>query len=100
MDRKLFLPLKGEYFDQIQAGTKTEEYRLVNDYWCRRLIAREYTHIELTRGYPRKGDAARRLVLPYLGHSFRTITHPHFGDKPAYVFVIDVSGGRSAESSF
>lgn len=27
----LHLPLKGEYFDQIKAGTKPEEFRLAND---------------------------------------------------------------------
>ncbi|MCZ4321408.1 hypothetical protein [Pseudomonas anguilliseptica] len=29
MSRTLTLPLKGEYFDQIKAGTKPEEFRLV-----------------------------------------------------------------------
>ncbi|CAM4081038.1 ASCH domain-containing protein [Bordetella tumbae] len=48
----LHLALKGEYFDQIKAGTKTEEYRLFNPYWCRRLEGRSYGHIVLTKGYP------------------------------------------------
>lgn len=34
---KLVLPLKAEYFDAIRDGTKTEEYRLANDYWIKRL---------------------------------------------------------------
>ena len=34
----LQLAVKGEYFDQIRRGDKKEEYRLVNEYWCRRLV--------------------------------------------------------------
>ena len=33
----LQLAVNGEYFDQMKSGEKTEEYRLVNPYWCRRL---------------------------------------------------------------
>lgn len=32
----LHLALKGEYFDAIKAGTKTEEYRLCNRHWINR----------------------------------------------------------------
>lgn len=86
----LHLPLKGEYFDQIKAGTKPEEFRLANDYWRKRLVGRTYDRIELTRGYPKRGDAARRLVLPWRGYRLTTITHPHFGDQPVEVFAINV----------
>jgi len=86
----LHLPLKGEYFDQIKAGTKPEEFRLANDYWRKRLVGRTYDRIELTRGYPKRGDTERRLVLPYRGYRLTTITHPHFGDEPVEVFAINV----------
>lgn len=86
----LHLPLKGEYFDQIKAGTKPEEFRLANDYWRKRLVGRTYDRIELTRGYPKRGDSDRRLVLPYRGYRMATITHPHFGDQPVEVFAINV----------
>ncbi|MDH1341863.1 ASCH domain-containing protein [Ectopseudomonas oleovorans] len=86
----LHLPLKGEYFDQIKAGTKPDEFRLANDYWRKRLVGRTYDRIELTRGYPKRYDADRRLVLPYRGYRLTTITHPHFGDQAVEVFAINV----------
>lgn len=86
----LHLALKGEYFDAIKAGTKTEEYRLLNDYWRRRLVGREYDLVVLTLGYPRADDAGRRLTLPYRGYVVKTITHPHFGPGPVDVFALNV----------
>lgn len=86
----LHLPMKGEYFDQIKAGTKPEEFRLANEYWHKRLEGRTYDRIELTRGYPKRDDAERRMVLPYRGYRLTTITHPHFGDQPVEVFAINV----------
>lgn len=90
MTRTLTLALKGEYFDQIKDGTKVWEYRLVTPYWTKRLDGREYDTLVLTRGYPKSGDAEKRLTLPYRGYRFETITHPHFGPKPVSVFAIDL----------
>lgn len=90
MSRTLTLALKGEYFDQIKAGCKPEEFRLANDYWRKRLDGRTYDRIELTRGYPKRSDSERRLVLPWRGFRLTTITHPHFGDDPVEVFAINV----------
>jgi len=90
MTMDLILPLKGEYFDQIKAGAKTEEFRLVNDYWRARLYAKKYKRIILTRGYPKRDDLERRLILPYNGYIIKQITHPHFGMEPVHVFAIDV----------
>lgn len=87
----LILPLKREDFEQIKAGTKTEEYRLVNDYWRARLYARNYTRIVLTLGYPKRTDTERRMALPYKGYEVKRITHPHFGPDPVHVFALDVS---------
>ncbi len=87
----LTLPLKGIYFDQIKAGEKTEEYRLVTSYWIRRLEGRRYGRIILTRGYPKKDDADRRIVLPWRGCPTKTITHPHFGPHPVEVYAIKLT---------
>lgn len=87
----LHLPLKAEYFDAIKAGTKPEEYRLVTDYWRKRLEGRTYDRIVLTRGYPRRDDASRRLVLPWRGYVVKTLTHPHFGPDAVEVFAIRVA---------
>lgn len=84
------IPLNGVYFDQIKAGIKLEEYRLVNYYWTKRLLGRNYDRIILTRGYPRKDDEDRRINLKYRGYEVKTITHPHFGPEPVQVFAIKI----------
>jgi hypothetical protein len=86
----LTLPLKSEYFDAIKSGEKCEEYRLVNEYWTKRLVGRHYGRIVLTKGYPKADDHERRLIKPWRGYVERTITHPHFGAEPMRVFAIFV----------
>lgn len=87
----LYLPLKGEYFDAIRAGTKPEEFRLCTPYWRARLAGTPPTEIELMRGYPAKHDTQRRLRLPWRGYTIKTITHAHFGPSPVEVFAIYVA---------
>jgi hypothetical protein len=89
----LYLPLKGEYFDAIKAGTKQEEYRLVTPYWRRRLEDgfNGITGIELMRGYPAAGDKDRRLRLPWRGYTIKVIQHSHFGPDLVTVFAINVA---------
>ena len=86
----LHLSLKTEYFDQINAGTKPEEYRLCTPYWSKRLIDRSYTSIELAKGYPKAGDTERRITRNWAGYTIKTIQHPHFGPDPVTVFAINV----------
>lgn len=90
----LVLPLKREYFEQIRAGTKPEEYRLDNPYWRKRLEGRHYDSIELRLGYPKAADAARRIRLPWRGYTMKTIQHPHFGLEPVRVFAIYVGAPK------
>lgn len=87
----LIIPVKGVYFEQIRDRTKFEEYRVVNEYWARRLEGREYRHVVMTLGYPRAGDASKRLTLRWRGFRRKTIIHPHFGPNPVEVYAIDVS---------
>lgn len=93
----LVLPLKAEFFNAIKAGTKPEEFRLRNAYWRRRLEGREFDGIVLTLGYPKRGDAERRLVLPWRGLRVTTIQHPLFGTEPVEVYAINVSQGGADE---
>lgn len=86
----LIIPIKGIYFDQINEGTKPEEFRLVTPYWMRRLEGKTYDRIVLTKGYPKRDDASRRLVRPWRGFRMTTITHPHFGPDPVLVYAINV----------
>lgn len=88
--RVLTLNLRGVYFDEIASGTKTEEYRLVNEYWTKRLWS-GYDVIEICRGYPKRGDESRRLRRPWLGYLKKTIIHPHFGPDPVEVYAIRVN---------
>ncbi|ELC7036254.1 ASCH domain-containing protein [Enterobacter hormaechei] len=87
----LQLAVNGEYFDAMKRGEKTEEYRLVNPYWGRRLFGRDYDRLIITRGYPRKDDDSRRLVMPYDGYEIKTITHKHFGPDPVKVYAIKIN---------
>ena len=87
----LTLNLKGEYFDQIKVGIKTEEYRLLKPFWQKRLENRHYDAIHILRGYPPKNDDHRRIVLPWRGYTIKTITHAHFGHYPVTVYAIRTS---------
>lgn len=87
----LQLAVNGEYFDAMKSGEKTEEYRLVNPYWGRRIFGRDYDRLVITRGYPKKDDLSKRIDIPYDGYEIKTITHKHFGDVPVKVFAIKVS---------
>lgn len=86
----LQLAVNGEYFDQMKSGEKKFEYRLLNDYWRKRLVNREYDRLIITRGYPRADDADRRIDVPYRGYKLQSIIHKHFGDDPVNVFAIMV----------
>ncbi|EPI4835775.1 ASCH domain-containing protein [Klebsiella quasipneumoniae] len=89
----LQLAVKGEYFDAMKRGEKTEEFRLVNRYWGRRIFGRDYDRLIITRGYPKKDDTSRRIDIPYDGFEIKTITHKQFGDHPVKVFAIKVNIG-------
>jgi hypothetical protein len=92
MTGDITIPVNGVYFDQIKAGAKTEEYRLVTPFWTKRLVGRSYANVVMTRGYPARDDHSRRLTIPWRGFTRKTITHPHFGPEPVEVYAIDVSG--------
>lgn len=87
----LQLAVNGEYFDQMKRGEKVEEYRLLNPYWCRRILARKYDRLIITRGYPKRDDLSKRIDIPYDGYEVKVITHPHFGPDPVKVFAIKVN---------
>ncbi len=89
--RTLTLHLKREYFDAIKAGEKEFEYRLYNDYWCKRISGKEFDKIVLTLGYPKRNDQSRRLERPWRGYHLYVMTHRQFGVKPVKVFMIRVN---------
>jgi len=86
----LYLNLKGEYFDQIKAGTKTHEFRLASK-WKKRLEGKIFENIVIRRGYPKRGDSEKELIRIFCGYELKEIIHPHFGADPVLVYAIDVS---------
>lgn len=90
--RTLTLSVKREYFEQMASGAKLFEYRLRTSFWAARLVDKHYDQLVITLGYPKREDAARRLVLEYAGYELQTITHPHFGPEPVDVYAIRVIG--------
>lgn len=86
----LHLNLKGEYFDDIKAGTKPWEYRLASK-WLKRLSGKSFDRIFVKRGYPKSGDLELILEKPWRGFELQTITHPHFGNEPVLVCAIRVN---------
>jgi len=82
---KLEIIIKRQYFNEIKIGEKIEEYRLVNQYWAKRLVGKEYTHIIFKNGY--NGDAPR-FEIEYLGYELKNIKHEVFGDEDVCVFAI------------
>ncbi|HFK5740692.1 TPA: ASCH domain-containing protein [Enterobacter roggenkampii] len=87
----LQLAVNGEYFDQMKSGEKVEEYRLVTSFWSKRILARNYDRLIITRGYPKRDNASKRIDVPYAGYEVKVITHPHFGPDPVKVFAIKVN---------
>jgi hypothetical protein len=56
----LDLHIEQFFFDQILAGTKTEEFRDRTEYWKTRLEGREYDEIRFREGY--KPDSPKMYV--------------------------------------
>lgn len=54
MKKILYLPLKKEWYEMIERGVKTEEYREIKPYWNKRLINRKYTHVKFSYGYTKR----------------------------------------------
>jgi len=86
--KNLVLVLDYEYFDQVEAGEKPEEYREFKQYWVTRLVGRKYEKIIIRRGYTKT-----QLEFPYNGYEIKTITHKKFGNKPKVVFAIPLVAG-------
>lgn len=70
--RILHLPLKTRWFNDIKAGTKTEEFRRVTDYWRKRLEGKDYDEIHIKLGYPKRGDESRTIKRKWNGYD-RTV---------------------------
>jgi hypothetical protein len=59
MENILHLPLKSEWYNLIESGIKTEEYREIKPYWIKRLCItdsdfKHYDKVKFSYGYTKK----------------------------------------------
>lgn len=83
----LYLPLKKEWYDMIDAGIKKEEYREIKPYWTTRLI-HNYKFVVFSYGYTRKTmmfEVAKQTV---------GIGKPEWGAEPGKEYFIIELGKR------
>ena len=96
----LDLPLKKEWYEMIEIGTKTEEYREIKPYWSKRLLgcdtplfshrygyqqanAKGYTHVRFRYGYTKR-TMLREITSIGIGYG-----RPEWGaPKDKMVFII------------
>jgi len=84
---KLFIVVKNEYFQQILAGTKTEEYRRYTRYWISRVVGREYSHIIFQNGFKKH----ERVEVSYLGYEVQALQRDFFGPFPVKLFILKIA---------
>lgn len=94
--RCLTLAVKKEFFDQIAAGSKGEEFRLANAFWTKRLEGKSFEKLVITLGYPKADDTARRLTFAWNGFERRMHQHSLFGPEPVEVFAISLAKPMAA----
>lgn len=87
--RVLRLTLKRKWWEQIRDGEKDCEYRLVTDYWSKRLAHADFDEVHLCLGYPAADDESKILKRKFIQVSIETILHEEFGDEPVEVFAIE-----------
>lgn len=94
--KSLSLNVKGQWFEQVKSGEKTEEYREVTPYWTRRLEGKEFKDIKYKYGYPVSTATSRILTLPWRGYRIiKGLIHPHFNNVPTDVYAIKLENRAS-----
>ncbi len=86
---KLHLHVKTEYFRAIKSGDKTHEFRLVNDYWRKRVEGRDYDAVVIYNAY--KAGTKNQMEFAWGRPQVVLRTHPHFGPNEVHVYAIDVT---------
>ena len=95
MNKPLHLILKREWFEAIEAGTKSIEYRTYNEYWLNRL-SKPFTEVIFQLGYQKD---APRIMARIQKIEIERIKHPFFGEKPVDVFAIYICNQRRVNGS-
>lgn len=72
--KTLHLPLKAKWYEMIESGVKTEEYRIQSDYWFKRLTHFLDDDFDITKG-DLVGIKHFDLVKFSYGYTRRTMTY-------------------------
>ena len=72
--KTLYLPLKKEWYEMIESGVKTEEYREYKPYWSKRLTGVEYPLLSVRYGYLRANEKGYTHIKFSYGYTKRTMT--------------------------
>jgi hypothetical protein len=97
----LYLPLKTKYFEMTRAKIKHEDYREINDYWCRRLLeVDQYTESDIWQELiedlknPNRKHANVCECLSFFGARFKkfnynimTLGYPAYDDRPRHLIA-------------
>ena len=99
MKNKLHLPLKKQWYEMIESGVKTEEYREIKPYWTRRFIGMNQPLFSFRNGYQQVNVKGYTHVEFSYGYTNRTMTfeikeitigkgNPEWGAPKEDVFII------------
>lgn len=108
MTRNLQMSLKTKWFEMTKSGEKTEDYREINPYWCRRFIAsgcwdingilvcnelKKFNINIMTLGFPSKDDKERIIQFEHAGIEIRE-GRPEWGAEPGKIYFVIKHGKR------
>ena len=63
MEKKiLYLTLKKQWFDLINCGIKTEEYREIKNYWQKRFENKHYDEVVFRHGYSKDAPSMSFVI--------------------------------------
>lgn len=93
MKKILHLNVKKCYFEEVKKGIKKFEYRLINEYWYKKLEISPvpYSEIHYKCGYPKNGDTSKIIIMPYKGFEVQEIKHELFGKNTVQVYAIKLT---------
>ena len=97
--KTLYLPLKAKWYEMIENGVKTEEYREIKPHWTRRFIGMNQPLFSFRYGYQQANVKGYTHVKFSYGNTKRTMTFeiesitigkgkPEWGAPTEDVFII------------
>ena len=126
MSKNLQMSLKTKWFEMTKSGEKTEDYREITPYWCKRLLLsfgkqrptifwktylmmwgdvdnenfsfKEFNINTMTKGYPSKDDKEKIIQFEHAGIEIRT-GNPEWGAEEGKLYFVIKHGKRIYEST-